>query len=95
MAAPHQGLSNELSIRPQTTLDTVQEILEGLAARHRAGEVLTAVKHLPAREAEFRPMPDWVRPELARRTARKESRSCIRIRRRQPSWYARARTSSW
>jgi DEAD/DEAH box helicase domain-containing protein len=61
MAAPQQGLS----IRPQSTLDTVQEILEGLAARHRADEVLTAVKHIPAREAEYRPMPEWIRPELA------------------------------
>jgi len=61
MAAPQQGLS----VRPQSTLDTVQEILEGLASRYRADEVLTAVKHIPAREAEYRPMPDWVRPELA------------------------------
>jgi ATP-dependent helicase YprA (DUF1998 family) len=65
MAAPHQGLSKGLSIRPQTTLDTVQEILEGLAARHRADEVLTAVKHIPAREAVYRAMPEWIRPELA------------------------------
>jgi DEAD/DEAH box helicase domain-containing protein len=59
--AAQQGLS----IRPQSTLDTVQEILEGLAARHHADEVLTAVKHIPAREAEYRPMPEWIRPELA------------------------------
>ena len=61
MAAPQQGLS----IRPRTTLDTVQEILEGLAARHRADQVLTAVKHLPAREAEYRAMPEWIGPKLA------------------------------
>src|SRR6201996_8639175 len=61
MATPQQGLS----VRPQTTLDTVQEILESLASRHRAHEVLTAVKHIPAREAVSRPMPEWVRPELA------------------------------
>jgi DEAD/DEAH box helicase domain-containing protein len=61
MATPQQGLS----VRPQTTLDTVQEILESLASRHRADEVLTAIKHLPAREAVYRPMPEWVRPELA------------------------------
>jgi DEAD/DEAH box helicase domain-containing protein len=59
--AAQQGLS----IRPQSTLDTVQEILEGLAAQHHADEVLTAVKHIPAREAEYRPMPEWIRPELA------------------------------
>ena len=40
-------------------------MLGALAARYRTDEVLTAVKHIPAREAQFRPMPDWVRPELA------------------------------
>jgi DEAD/DEAH box helicase domain-containing protein len=43
----------------------VQEVLSSLAARYRADEVLTAVRHIPARAAEFRPMPEWVRPELA------------------------------
>jgi DEAD/DEAH box helicase domain-containing protein len=60
MAASQQGLS----LRPQTTLDTVEEVLEGLAARYHAEEVLTAVKHLPAREAVYRSIPDWIRPEL-------------------------------
>ena len=36
-----------------------------LVACYRSEEVLTAVKHIPAREAQFRPMPAWVRPELA------------------------------
>src|SRR4029077_14622630 len=60
--------SHGLAVRPQSTpnkLDTVQEALAALAARYRADEVLTAIKHLPAREAQFRPMPGWVRPELA------------------------------
>jgi DEAD/DEAH box helicase domain-containing protein len=61
MAASQQGLS----LRPQTTFETVQEVLEVLAARYRADEVLTAVKHLPAREAIYRSIPDWIRPELA------------------------------
>jgi len=47
------------------TLATFQEALGELAARYRAEEVLTAVKHIPAREAQFRPLPEWVRPELA------------------------------
>jgi DEAD/DEAH box helicase domain-containing protein len=50
---------------PRTTIDTVQEALSALAGRYRADEVLTAVKHIPAREAQFVPMPGWVRPELA------------------------------
>ena len=61
MAAPSHGLA----VRPQTTLDQFQEALGALAARYRADEVLTCVKHIPAREAQFRPMPKWVRPELA------------------------------
>jgi DEAD/DEAH box helicase domain-containing protein len=54
----------QLAIRPQTTIETVQEALGALAGRYRADEVLTAVRHIPAREAQFRAMPDWVRPEL-------------------------------
>jgi DEAD/DEAH box helicase domain-containing protein len=70
MAASSQGLADQrsagqLAIRPQSTLDIVQEVLGALAARYRTDEVLTAVKHIPAREAQFRPMPSWVRPELA------------------------------
>ncbi|MGA3294518.1 MAG: DEAD/DEAH box helicase [Candidatus Acidiferrales bacterium] len=53
-----------LAVRQQSTLDTVEEVLGALAARYRSDEVLTAIKHIPAREAQFRPMPDWVRPEL-------------------------------
>src|SRR5271167_505370 len=60
-AAGTQGLA----VRPQSTLDIVQEALGALAARYRADEVITSVKHIPAREAQFRPMPSWVRPELA------------------------------
>ena len=47
------------------TLETVQEALGALVARYRTDEVLTAVRHIPAREAQFRAMPAWVRPELA------------------------------
>ena len=61
MAASSHGLV----VRPQSTLDTVQEALGAMAARYRADEVLTAVRHIPAREAQLRPMPGWVRPELA------------------------------
>ena len=36
-----------------------------------AGEILTAVRHIPAREAKFAPMPEWVRAELAAAYAEK------------------------
>ncbi len=61
MAASTQGLAR----RPHSTLDTVQAALGALAARHCGDEVLTSIKHIPAREAVFCPMPSWVRPELA------------------------------
>ena len=57
--------SHGLAVRPQSTLATVEEVLNALAARYRSDEVLTAIRHIPAREAHYRPMPAWVRPELA------------------------------
>ena len=57
--------SQGLAVRPKTTLDTFQEALSELAGRYRTDEVLTAVKHIPARQAEYRAMPGWVRAELA------------------------------
>jgi DEAD/DEAH box helicase domain-containing protein len=61
MTPSQQALAPRLS----TTLDTVQDILGTLVSRYRTDEVLTSVQQIPAREAEFRPMPDWVRTELA------------------------------
>jgi hypothetical protein len=53
-----------LAPRASTTLDAVRQILGTLAARNHADEVLTCVRQIPAREATFRPLPEWVRPEL-------------------------------
>ena len=64
MTASQLGLARQLAVRPGTTLDTFQQALGELTARHKADEVLTAVRHIPAREAQFRPMPSWLRPEL-------------------------------
>jgi len=61
-------MSQFLATRPtrdEVTLARVREIVEQLAARDRSGEILTAVHHIPAREAKFAPMPEWVRAELA------------------------------
>ncbi len=51
--------------RAQTTIDIVHEALSALAGCYRPDEVLTAVRHIPARPAHFVPLPAWVRPELA------------------------------
>jgi DEAD/DEAH box helicase domain-containing protein len=72
MTASQLGLARQLAVRPGTTLDTFHQALGELAARHKADEVLTAVRHIPSREAQFRPMPSWVRAELAAAYAAKD-----------------------
>ena len=54
-----------LAPRSGTNLAAVQEILGTLVAPYCTDEVLTAVRQIPAREAVFRPIPNWVRSELA------------------------------
>ncbi len=49
----------------RNTLDIVHDALHRLVAHHDGDEVLTALQHIPAREAQFRPMPGWVNSELA------------------------------
>src|ERR1700758_2389029 len=61
MAAPTRGLA---VVKTGTTLATFQDVLGSLAGRYSTDEVLTTIRHLPAREAQFRAMPEWVRPEL-------------------------------
>src|SRR5579862_4560480 len=61
MAASSSGLTS----RSQPTLEIVEEVLAALSLRNRHDDVLTAIKHIPARQAQFCPMPAWVRPELA------------------------------
>jgi DEAD/DEAH box helicase domain-containing protein len=58
-------VAQSLAVRSRSTIEAVREALGGLAALDRTGEVLTAVKHFPAREAQFAAVPEWVRPELA------------------------------
>jgi DEAD/DEAH box helicase domain-containing protein len=61
-------MSQSLAMRPArdaVTLARVREIVEQLAARDRSGDILTAVRHIPAREVKLAPMPEWVRTELA------------------------------
>jgi DEAD/DEAH box helicase domain-containing protein len=65
VAASQQQAAGQLAVRSGTALETVQEALGALVGRYRSEELLTAVKHIPAREAQFRPMPAWVRPALA------------------------------
>ena len=61
-------MRNSLAVRQSSALAAgVRGAIEALVARDQAGrdEVITAVQHIPAREAKCLPVPGWVRPELA------------------------------
>jgi DEAD/DEAH box helicase domain-containing protein len=53
------------SKRESTALAGVGEVIAELKSRDRSDEVVTAVHQIPARLAQWAPMPDWIRPELA------------------------------
>ena len=57
--------SQSLTPRPPANLETVHNILDALVARYRQEEVLTAVRQIPARDAQFRPVSAWVTSALA------------------------------
>jgi DEAD/DEAH box helicase domain-containing protein len=68
-------MSHSLAVRQAASLDSVEasagsslarvrEVLDGFAARDVTGEVLTAVRHFPAREAHFADFPSWVHTDL-------------------------------
>src|SRR5580698_3334928 len=57
-------MHQSLAVRQAAPLADVRDIVEHLTAQDRTGEVITAVHHIPAREAQWAPMPGWVRPEL-------------------------------
>lgn len=46
------------------SLARVQSVLAGFAARDTSGEVLTAIRHTPAREAQWAEVPAWVHTDL-------------------------------
>jgi DEAD/DEAH box helicase domain-containing protein len=47
-----------------STVARVTEVLDTFAARDRDGETLTAVRHYPAREAQWAEFPEWVHADL-------------------------------
>jgi DEAD/DEAH box helicase domain-containing protein len=67
-------VAQSLAIRrakESSTLARVREIVDQFAERDLGGEIITAVHHIPSREARLAPMPDWVRDDLARGYAQK------------------------
>jgi DEAD/DEAH box helicase domain-containing protein len=57
-----------------TAITRVHEILESFASRDHAGEILTAIRHFPARDAQWADFPAWVHPDLAAAYAAKNIR---------------------
>src|ERR1700687_3954817 len=57
-----------------TAITRVHEVLDTFAARDHSGEILTAVRHFPARDAQWADFPDWVHPDLSSAYAAKEIR---------------------
>lgn len=51
--------------KAETALVAVNEAIRELAPNDQSNEVITAVKRLPAREAQWASIPEWIRPELA------------------------------
>jgi DEAD/DEAH box helicase domain-containing protein len=47
-----------------SSIARVREVLDGFALRDRDGEILTAVRHFPARAAQWAPFPVWVHEDL-------------------------------
>jgi DEAD/DEAH box helicase domain-containing protein len=71
-------MEQTLTVRGETGLEprprgnlAVGSLMQELAARDQSGEVLTALRHFPARPARSVAMPEWVRPELAAAYRRK------------------------
>ncbi|MGB2628450.1 MAG: DEAD/DEAH box helicase [Candidatus Acidiferrum sp.] len=50
--------------RGSSSLARVHQVLDGFAARDQTGEMLTAVRHYPAREAQWAEFPEWVHTAL-------------------------------
>jgi DEAD/DEAH box helicase domain-containing protein len=56
------------------SITRVHEVLDAFAARDLNGELLTAVRHFPAREAQWADFPAWVHSNLAEAYAGKSIR---------------------
>ena len=59
-----QNASSLASRRGPSALVGVTQVLDTFAARDHNGEILTAVRHYPAREAQWADFPEWVHGEV-------------------------------
>jgi DEAD/DEAH box helicase domain-containing protein len=47
-----------------TAITRVRQVLDAFAARDAQGEILTAIRHYPAREAQWADFPAWTHDDL-------------------------------
>jgi DEAD/DEAH box helicase domain-containing protein len=52
------------SSRESTAITRVHQVLDAFAARDVRGEILTAIRHFPAREAQWSEFPAWAHADL-------------------------------
>jgi DEAD/DEAH box helicase domain-containing protein len=64
LAARLAKVSPPESTGTSSPLARVSQVLDSFASRDHTGEVLTAVRHYPAREAQWADFPRWLKPEL-------------------------------
>jgi DEAD/DEAH box helicase domain-containing protein len=70
-------MSESLAVRraeASSAITGVHEILDAFASRDHTGEIFTAIRHIPAREAQWADFPAWVHPDLAAAYAAKNIR---------------------
>ncbi len=63
--AVRQATNTEAITRPGGLGASVREVLDSFVARDSRGEMLTAVRHYPARDAQWADLPAWVHADLA------------------------------
>src|SRR5580693_7586311 len=64
-SASNEAISDgSASPRSSTAITRVHQVLDVLAARDVHGEILTAVRHYPAREAQWADFPAWINADL-------------------------------
>src|SRR5215475_6267170 len=60
-------MADSLAVRrtsETSAIARVHDVLDGLASRNNNGEILTAIRHFPAREAQWAVFPEWVNTNL-------------------------------
>jgi DEAD/DEAH box helicase domain-containing protein len=57
-------VAGSLAVSRANSCSQIETVVDQLAARDRNAELITALHRIPARQAQWAPMPEWVRPEL-------------------------------